>query len=57
MGRVFATVKGLRPTFKLTGNELYVRAVVNSSKPHANPTFDGQKQQAWTQPVGWQLAE
>jgi len=56
VGKVFATAKGLQPTFKLTGKELYVRAVVNSSKPHPDPSFRGQQQQAWTQPVGWKEA-
>jgi len=30
-----------------------VRAVVTSSAPAADPSFPDQKQQAWTQPVGW----
>jgi hypothetical protein len=54
VGKVFATVKGRSPTYKLTGKELYVRAVVTSSKPHVNPSFKDQRKQAWTQPVGWQ---
>jgi hypothetical protein len=54
VGQVFAEVKGPRPSYRLTGKELYVRAVVNSSKPHPNPSLDKQKEQAWTQPVGWQ---
>ena len=53
VGQVFATVEGSQPQFTLTGNELYVRAVVSSNKPHADPSFDDQKEQAWTQPVGW----
>ena len=43
----------LRPAYRLRGDELYVRAVVTSSKSHANPSFADQKEQAWTQPVGW----
>ncbi len=54
IGKVLAEVKGVRPTYKLTGQELYVRAVVTSSKPVANPSMKGQMQQAWTQPVGWE---
>ena len=54
VGKVFATVKGRNPTYKLTGKELYVRAVVTSNKPHTNPSHQGQLKQAWTQPVGWQ---
>jgi hypothetical protein len=26
---------------------------VTSSMDHPNPSYDGQKEQAWTQPVGW----
>lgn len=54
VGKVFATVEGTSATFKLTGQELYVRAVVTSTKKHWNPSFDGQTEQAWTQPVGWE---
>jgi predicted metal-dependent phosphoesterase TrpH len=54
VGQVFATVKGATPSFQLQGDELYVRAAVTSTKPHRDPSFDGQLQQAWTQPVGWQ---
>jgi len=55
VGAVLATAEGLRPAYVLTGDELYVRAVVTSSKPPVDPSFEGQKQQAWTQPVGWKL--
>jgi hypothetical protein len=54
VGQVFATVSGPTPSYNLTGEELYVRAVVTSTKPHVNPSFKDQRQQAWTQPVGWQ---
>lgn len=54
VGVVLATVEGLTPTYRLTGNELYVRAVVSSDKPPVNPSFEGQLKQAWTQPVGWE---
>ena len=54
VGRVLATVEGLKPHYELTGKELYVRAVVVSSQPPADPSFEGQKAQAWTQPVGWE---
>ncbi|MDA7881412.1 hypothetical protein N9A94_03830 [Akkermansiaceae bacterium] len=52
-GEVFATVSGNRAEYELTGDELYVRAVVTSSRPHPNPSYEGQLEQAWTQPVGW----
>ncbi len=54
VGKVLATVTGLEPSYQLTGRELYVRAVVTSSQPHPDPSFDDQREQAWTQPVGWQ---
>ncbi|HEX2476278.1 MAG TPA: hypothetical protein VHK01_16120, partial [Lacipirellulaceae bacterium] len=54
VGQVFATVEGTSPSYQLSGQELYVRAVVTSSKPHPDPSFNNQREQAWTQPVGWQ---
>jgi hypothetical protein len=53
VGKTFASVTGTTATYKLTGGELYVRAVVNSSKPPAVPSYENQVAQAWTQPVGW----
>lgn len=53
IGQVFAEVEGAEAVFQLTGKELYVRAVVNSSLPPENPSYTDQKRQAWTQPVGW----
>jgi hypothetical protein len=54
VGQVLAKAEGLNPKYKLTGKELYVRARITSSKPPADPSFKGQMQQAWTQPVGWE---
>ena len=54
IGQVLATVPGTSPTYQLSGKELYVRAVVTSTKPHHDPSFEDQRQQAWSQPVGWQ---
>lgn len=56
IGRVFARVQGTQATYRFTGTELYIRAVITSSKPHPNPSFNNQKEQAWTQPVGWKIA-
>lgn len=53
VGIVLASSDSLTPTYKLEGNELYVRAVVTSSLAPADPAFKNQFQQAWTQPVGW----
>jgi hypothetical protein len=55
IGKTFKTVEGSKPTYTLTGEELYVRAIITSSKPHPRPTLEGQTEQAWTQPVGWTL--
>ena len=46
-------VAGNQPSYTLKADELYVRAMVISSLDHPNPSLDNQKQQAWTQPVGW----
>ena len=53
IGKVLATVKGARAEYKLTGAEMYVRAVVTSDRKKNPPSFKGQHEQAWTQPVGW----
>ncbi|MDA7920589.1 hypothetical protein N9Z18_01390 [Verrucomicrobiales bacterium] len=53
IGEVFATVKGNSPTFNMPEDALYLRATVTSSSKHPSPSFEGQKQQAWIQPVGW----
>lgn len=53
VGKVLAKVEGASATYQLTGKELYVRAVVTSTKKHWNPSHDDQTEQAWTQPVGW----
>jgi predicted metal-dependent phosphoesterase TrpH len=57
IGKVLATQEGLKVHYQLTGKELYVRAIVTSSKPPADPAWEQQRQQAWTQPVGWELAK
>jgi hypothetical protein len=51
IGMVFERVEGVDPSYRLTGDELYVRATVTSSHPPVRPSFEGQKRQAWTQPV------
>ena len=54
VGITFAAVEGPNPSYRLTGKELYVRALVTSDKPPVNPSYKGQLRQAWTQPVGWE---
>ena len=50
-GEVLARVEGLRPSYALRGDELFVRATVTSSREADNPVWDGQRRQAWVQPV------
>ena len=52
-GEVLATVEGRKASYTVKPGDLYVRAVVTSSRAHPNPSFKGQREQAWTQPVGW----
>ena len=54
VGRTLATVEGPSAEYRLTGDELYVRAVVTSDRAPDNPSFAGQVAEAWTQPVGWE---
>jgi len=57
IGEVLRTIQGSTAEYTLAGNELYVRAVVTSSLPPVDPSWEDQKQQAWTQPVGWELPQ
>jgi hypothetical protein len=55
VGKVLASRQGDAATYKLSGEELYVRAAVRSDKPMANPIGDDVvTEQAWCQPVGWE---
>ncbi|MDA0338164.1 MAG: hypothetical protein O2782_23590 [bacterium] len=51
IGQVLHETTELNPTYNCTGNELYVRAVVTSTRPHPNPTGPGDFEKAWTQPA------
>ncbi len=51
IGAVLKEVEGPEAHYALTGEELYVRAKVISSKPHPNPFAEGDPEVAWTQPV------
>jgi hypothetical protein len=53
IGEVLSEVRGPRPSYRLRGDELYVRAVVTSSRRPEVPSTEHEFQQAWTQPVGW----
>lgn len=53
IGKVLHKARGASASYTLTGRELYVRAAVTSSQLPAEPAWEGQQAQAWTQPVGW----
>ena len=53
VGRVLAKVEGSHATYRLNGEELYVRARITSSEAPENPSYAEQRRQAWTQPIGW----
>lgn len=55
IGTTLAEGPGPVAEYVLRGDELYVRAVITSSRDCADPVWPGQKRQAWTQPVGWSL--
>ncbi len=52
VGGVLAEVGGTTPSYRMSGDELYVRARIISSKPKANPYKPGEWEMAWTQPIG-----
>ncbi|MDX1740703.1 MAG: hypothetical protein R3178_05385, partial [Rhodothermales bacterium] len=51
VGEVLAMAAGPSPVYTFTGDELYVRARIVSSKIKANGTHDGERERAWTQPI------
>jgi len=51
-GEVFEQANGRSFSFKLPEDALYGRVTLTSATPHVDPSFAGQVQQAWTQPVG-----
>ena len=57
IGEVFREVAGTSPEYTLTGDELYVRAVVVSSRKPDVPSTEFEFERAWTQPAGWSVAE
>lgn len=57
IGEVFAELEGAEVSFRIPDDALYLRATITSSENHGNPSYPGQKKQAWTQPVGWSAAK
>ncbi|MFT4648303.1 MAG: hypothetical protein ACI9X4_001525 [Glaciecola sp.] len=51
VGEVLLETTNNPALYTYSGDELYVRAVVTSSKDHPNPYAKGDKEKAWTQPV------
>ena len=51
IGAVLAVAEGLRASYKLQGDEIYVRARVTSSKPKPNAFGTNETEMAWTQPL------
>ncbi|MFN5299313.1 MAG: PHP domain-containing protein [Planctomycetaceae bacterium] len=51
IGEVFQVVEGVRANYKFGPDDLYVRAVVTSSKLHPDPSARGEFERAWCQPV------
>ena len=51
IGRTLATVRGTTATYQLTGDELYVRAIVESDAPPERPSKESLLKRAWTQPL------
>lgn len=51
IGTVLQTTSGASAKYSFTGDELYVRARITSSRLHPNPSTIGDPERAWTQPV------
>jgi len=51
VGATLAEIKGTSAEYKFKGDELYVRAIVTSSKLKPNPFTSGELEMAWVQPV------
>jgi len=51
IGQVLHTVKGVRGEYRFGADDLYVRAVITSDRPHPNPSVIGEFERAWAQPA------
>ncbi len=52
IGEVFSEVTGNLATYRMEGDELYVRAIITSDAQPAVPSKEFPYKRAWTQPVG-----
>jgi len=53
IGEVFETATGSEVVLTVPADALYARATITSDQRHVDPSFEGQKKQAWIQPVAW----
>ena len=51
IGQVLAEVEGITPSYAFSGDEIYVRARVVSTRLKENPYREGEFETAWVQPV------
>ncbi len=51
VGAILKSVEGPVAEYPMDGTEIYVRAVVTSSRRHPNPSEPGEFERAWIQPV------
>ncbi len=51
IGRILKTVEGPEASYEFKGDEIYVRALVTSTRKHPNPSEPGEFERAWVQPV------
>ena len=51
VGRVLSQTEGTRAEYRLTDDDLYIRARVTSNKPHPLPHRPDDTETAWTQPL------
>jgi hypothetical protein len=51
IGATLKTVNGSEASYQFSGDEIYVRAIVTSTKKHPNPSEVGEFERAWAQPV------
>jgi len=55
IGKVLARHEGTQASYRLGGNELFVRAAIRSDRKMENPPANSvDLETAWTQPYGWQ---
>lgn len=51
IGQVLKSVTGSVAKYDFQPDDVYVRARIISTKPHHNPSYEGERQRAWVQPV------